>query len=210
MKISVLLADENKLFCELLRQRFSETGEYEVVGEAEDGDHVLFYAKQTRPDIILMDIGTPRLNGIETTRKLSLEHPECKVLALTSNSERAHIKNALNAGAFGYYLKNCTYEQLENAIKLTISGKRNFCKDVENIIIDDYLDKSQPAPVNLTKRELQIVKLLAQGKSVREISDMFFISVKTVGTHKLNILDKLGLDNLPQLVLWAIKQGIVS
>jgi two-component system, NarL family, response regulator NreC len=209
MKISVLLADDNKLFRELLTHRFAETEEIEVVGEAEESVHLLNLAKEVQPDIILMDIFLPRMKGIETAQLLGTELPKCKIIALTSHAEKTHIKGALNAGVFGYYHKNCSYEQLVFAIKQSKMGIKTVSADIEDIIINDYLGRNNPASTTLTKREAQILKLLAEGKSIREISETFFISIKTVGTHKQNIFDKMGFDNLAQLVMYAIKQGIV-
>lgn len=209
MKISVLLADNNKLFCELLAHRFSETDEIEVVGEAENYVQVLKLVKEIQPDILLMDICLPNMKGIETTQQLNNEQSKCKVIALTTNAEKANIKGALNAGAYGYYLKNCNYELLVAGIKQIHKGIKTLGTDIESIIIDDYLGKNKIVVPNMTKREAQIFKLLAEGKSVREISETFFISIKTVGTHKQNIFEKMGFDNLAQLVKYAIKQGIV-
>lgn len=209
MRISVLLADENKLFRELLAHRLAETGEIEVVGEAEDSVSLLSLAKKVQPDIIIMDICMPNLNGIETTRTLYNEIPNCKVIALTVHSEKMHIKGALNAGAHGYYRKSCTFEQLVSAIKYIFEGKKSVGSDIEGIIINDYLGNNNQMSTTLTNREFQIFKLLAEGKSIREISETFFISIKTVGTHKQNIFDKMGFDNLAQLVMYAIKQGYI-
>jgi DNA-binding NarL/FixJ family response regulator len=209
MKISVLLADDNKLFRELLAHRFAETGVIEVIGEAENNQEVLKQVRDLQPDVLLMDICSPNMKGIETTQLLTNEQPKCKVVALTTHSEKVHIKGALNAGAYGYYLKNCTYEHLVSAIKQIHSGIKTVGLDIEGIIIDDYLGRNKHVVPTMTKRETQIFKLLAEGKSVRQISETFFISIKTVGTHKQNIFDKMGFENLAQLVKYAIKQGIV-
>lgn len=209
MKISVLLADDNKLFRELLAHRFSQTEDIVAIGEAEDQAEILLRVKETRPNIVVMDICLPRMKGIETAQLILSEHPDCKIIALTSHSEKVHIKGALTAGVHGYYLKSCSFDNLLNAIRQINDGKKAVSTDVESIIIDDYLGRSTNLSISLTKRETQILKLLAEGKSVREISDTFFISIKTVGTHKQNIFDKMGFDNLAQLVKYAIKQGIV-
>jgi DNA-binding NarL/FixJ family response regulator len=157
-----------------------------------------------------MDICLPKLKGIETAQQILLEHPDCKIIALTSHSEKIHIKGALIAGIHGYYLKSCTFDNLLTAIREIKNGKKVVSTDVESIIIDDYLGRNSNISAALTKRETQILKLLAEGKSVRDISEAFFISIKTVGTHKQNIFDKMGFDNLAQLVKYAIKQGLVD
>lgn len=209
MKISVLLADDNKLFMELLAYRFSQTEDIIVIGEEKDQAEVLARVKESRPNIVVMDICLPRMKGIETTQLILMENPNCKIIALTSHSEKIHIKGALTAGVHGYYLKNCTFENLLNGIRQINDGKKAVGIDVESIIIDEYLGRNTNVSASLTKRETQILGLLAEGKSVREISETLFISIKTVGTHKQNIFDKMGFENLAQLVKYAIKQGIV-
>lgn len=209
MKISVLLADDNKLFRELLAHRFSETDEIVAIGEAEDHMDIMNQVKENQPDILLMDINLPRMKGIETTRQLLNDHPNCKVVALTSHAEKIHIKGALNAGVCGYYLKNCSFDLLENGIKQIHGGKKTLSMDVENLILEDFLGRKSNPIETLSLRESQILKLLAEGKSVKEISEDIFISIKTVGTHKQNIYDKMGFENLAQLVKYAINQGIV-
>ena len=209
MKISVLLADDNKLFMELLAYRFSQTEDFIVIGEEKDQAEVLARVKESRPNIVVMDICLPRMKGIETTQLILMENPNCKIIALTSHSEKIHIKGALTAGVHGYYLKNCTFENLLNGIRQINDGKKAVGIDVESIIIDEYLGRNTNVSASLTKRETQILGLLAEGKSVREISETLFISIKTVGTHKQNIFDKMGFENLAQLVKYAIKQGIV-
>ena len=209
MKISVLLADDNKLFMELLAYRFSQTEDIIVIGEEKDQAEVLARVKESRPNIVVMDICLPRMKGIETTQLILMENPNCKIIALTSHSEKIHIKGALTAGVHGYYLKNCTFENLLNGIRQINDGKKAVGIDVESIIIDEYLGRNTNVSASLTKRETQILGLLAEGKSVREISETLFISIKTVGTHKQNIFDKMGFENLAQLVKYAIKQGLV-
>jgi DNA-binding NarL/FixJ family response regulator len=209
MKISVLLADDNKLFRELLAHRINETDDIIAIGEAEDQVEILSKVKESRPNFVIMDICLPRLKGIETTQMILMEHPSCKIIALTSHSEKIHIKGALTAGVHGYYLKNCTFEHLLNGIRQINEGKKAVGIDVESLIIEEYLGRNTSVSASLTKRETQILGLLAEGKSVREISETLFISIKTVGTHKQNIFDKMGFENLAQLVKYAIKQGLV-
>jgi two-component system, NarL family, response regulator NreC len=210
MKIKILIADENKLFRELLAKRFLETSEIEVVAEAENSQEVLEQVKNTQPDIILIDIGVPQLKGIETTKILRNEFPKCKVIALTSRSEKMFIKGMLEADAWGYILKNCTYDQLISSITQVFGGKKSVSTDVEGIILEDYLGRHTSKVQTLTDRETGVLKLLAEGKSIREISDAFFISIKTVGTHKQNIFEKMGFENLAQLIKYAMNNGIVS
>lgn len=210
MTIKVLIADDNRLFREILAIRFRDTTEIEIIAQAEDGMEVLEKVRFSKPDVVLMDIRMPRMNGIDTTIALHKDFPEIRVIALTTFNENIYIKAMLEANAWGYLLKDSTFEQLVEAIKQVYAGKKYFSTDVEGIIIEDYLGRTPREKVKLTKRESEILKLLAEGKSIREISELLFVSIKTVGTHKQNIFDKLDFDNMAQLIKYALNNGIVS
>ena len=191
----------------------SQSSEIEIIGQAEDGKDALKKARKLLPDIILMDIGMPELNGVEATGILSKELPEIRVIALSMHSDKQYIKGILEAGAFGYLFKNCTYNQLIEAIKTVYAGKKYLSDKITEVLIEDYLGK-EPEPMKelkaLSKRENEVLKLLAEGKSIREISEMLFVSIKTIGTHKQNILDKLELKTTTDLVKYSLKKGIIS
>lgn len=210
MTIKVLIADDNRLFREILAIRFRETTDIEIVAMAVDGLDVLEKVRISKPDIVLMDIRMPRMNGIDTTMALSKEFPDIKVIALTTFDEKIYIRGMLEANAQGYMLKDSTYDQLVEAIKQVYAGKKYFSADIEGIILEDYLGRASRETIKLTKRESEILKLLAEGKSIREISEALFVSIKTVGTHKQNIFDKLEFDNMAQLIKFALSNGIVS
>ena len=210
MTIKVLIADVNLLFMEILAKRFSETTDIKIVAQAKDGLDVLEKVRLSKPDIVLMEIGMPHLNGIETSLALNKEFPGIKTIALTNHTERFHVKDMLKAYAWGYLLKNCTYDQLVDAITQVHAGKKYFSTDVEGIIIENYLERESPVTKKLTERESRILKLLAEGKSIREISEMLFVSIKTVGTHKQNVFNKLGFENMAQLIKYALNNGIAS
>jgi len=211
MKIKLLLADENQLFRELLSERFSETPDFEVVAEAGEGVEILDKVGLINTDIVLTEVVSPHLNGIEVTKSLQKQMPSVKVVALTTLSEKNFIKDMLEAKAWGYLMKNDSFEQISEGLRQVYSGNKRISPDVQNVLIDDYLYWKETKNVNpLTKRELEIMKLLAEGKSIKEISEIFFISIKTAGTHKQNIFEKMGFDNLAQLVRYALKNGIVS
>ena len=211
MKIKLLLADENQLFRELLSERFSETPDFEVVAEAGEGVEILDKVGLINTDIVLTEVVSPHLNGIEVTKSLQKQMPSVKVVALTTLSEKNFIKDMLEAKAWGYLMKNDSFEQISEGLRQVYSGNKRISPDVQNVLIDDYLYWKETKNVNpLTKRELEIMKLLAEGKSIKEISEIFFISIKTAGTHKQNIFEKMRFDNLAQLVRYALKNGIVS
>ena len=211
MSIKVMIADDHQLFREGLVNILSDTSEIEIVAQAENGKNAITFAKKYNPDIILMDIGMPVMNGLEATRYLQKEHPEIKVIALSMHTDRHFIKEILDAGAYGYLFKDCSYQQLIEAINKVFSGKKYLSEIITGILIHDYLRKekiSEPTP-ELTERESEILKLFAEGHSSREISELLFVSIKTVGTHKQNILEKLKLKSTADMVKYSLKKGII-
>jgi DNA-binding NarL/FixJ family response regulator len=211
MKIKLLLADENQLFRELLTDKFSETSDLEVVAEAGEGIEILDKAALINPDIVLTEVLSTRLNGIEITKTLQKEMPSVKVVALTTICEKNFIRGILGAKAWGYLTKNESFEHLSDGLRRVHTGNMSISPEIQSILLDDYLDRNKSKETNnLTKRETEILKLLAEGKSIKEISETYFISIKTAGTHKQNIFEKMGFDNVSQLVRYALKTGIIS
>lgn len=211
MKIKILLADENQLFRELMAERFSRTDDMEVVAETGEGLGILENVNLVQTDIVLTEVISPRLNGIEVTKSLQKQSPTVKVVALTNLFEKNFIKSMLEANAWGYLMKNNSFEQISDSIRQINSGTKRLSPEVQNILIDDYLDRNGKIDfLPLTMRESEILAMLAEGKSIKEISETYFISIKTAGTHKQNIYDKMGFENLAQLVRYALINGIVS
>jgi DNA-binding NarL/FixJ family response regulator len=163
------------------------------------------------PDIVLMDIGMPVMNGVEATRLLHKKFPAIKVIALSMHTDKHFVKEILEAGAFGYLFKDCNYQQLMEAITNVNSGKKYLSETITQVLIQDYLNKESIKSPNpeLSERESEILKLFAEGKSNREIADLLCISIKTVGSHKQNLLEKLDLKTTTDLVKYAIKKGII-
>lgn len=213
MSIKILIADDHQLFREGLINLLSDSSEIEVIAQAEDGKEAIIKAKKFNPDIVIMDIGMPVMNGVEATGILKKELPDIKVIAISMYSDKHFIKGMLEAGASGYLLKSCTYDQLIEAINAVYSGKKYLSNKITEVIIHDYLGKEEEIPNNdpkLSERESEILKLFAEGKTSREISELLFVSVKTVGTHKQHILEKLELKTTTDLVKYALKKGIIS
>jgi len=203
MRIKVIIADDHQLFREGLVNLLANSDEVEIVAKAE----------KYMPDLILMDIGMPIINGVEATQILHSKHPELKIIALSMHSDKHYIKGMLEAGASGYLLKNSTYNQLLDAIKTVYGGKKYLSEQITDVLIDNYLGKNEVLPVKapeLTDREFEILKLYAEGKSAKEIAKQLFVSTKTVGTHKQNIMEKLHLKSTVEMAKYAIKNGIVS
>lgn len=210
MKIKILLADDNHLFRELLAARIALTEEFEVIAEAGNGEELLEKIRYAKPDILLMEPVLPGMAGTEMVRSISVMHPETRVIALTSRNEKKMLKEMLEAKAMGYILKDCSFDQLLDSIKQVHSGKKYLSADVQSILIDDYLERAANKDGALTSREMEILKLLADGKSIKEISETLFISIKTTGTHKQHIFDKLQFENMAQLIKYTMNNGIIS
>lgn len=211
MKIKILLADENQLFRELMSERFSRTDDIEVVAETGDGLEILEKVNYIQTDIVLTEVISHRLNGIEVTKSLQRNNPSIKVVALTNLLEKNFIKSMLEANAWGYLMKNNSFGHISDCIRQIHSGSKRLSPVVQSILIDDYLDRNGKIDYTpLTMRESEILTMLAEGKSIKEISETYFISIKTAGTHKQNIFEKMGFENLAQLVRYALINGIVS
>ncbi len=213
MKIKVLVTDDHQLFREGLVNLLFSAPDIEVVAEAVDGKDAIKKVSHFKPDVLLIDIAMPNMNGIEATRELKEKMPEIKIIALSMHSEKQYVKGILEAGADGYLLKNCTYQQLTDAIKSVHAGKKYLSTDITTMIINGYLEPSKndsEGISTLSKREKEIFILYAEGKSTREISEKLFISVKTVGTHKQHIFEKLNLKSNSDLIKYAIKKGLIQ
>lgn len=212
MTIKVLIADDHQLFREGLVNLISSAPDIEVIGEAKDGLEATKKAKKLKPDLILIDIGMPNMNGIEATKSIKRDDPDIKIIAVSMHSDRQFVKGVLEAGADGYLLKNCTYRQLIDAVQSVVSGKKYLSDDITEMVIQGYLDPEEESENknDLSERELEVLKLYAEGKSTREISERLFISVKTVGTHKQHIFEKLGIKSNADMIKYAIKEGLIQ
>ncbi len=211
--IKVLIADDHQLFREGLINLLLSAEDIKVIAQAEDGEDAIDKVKQFQPDVLLIDIAMKNMNGIEATKLIKKQSPELKIIAVSMHSDKQYVKGMLEAGADGYLLKNCTYRQLTDAIHSTYEGKKFLSEDITEIVIDGYLHSEHAVSDNysqLSEREKEIFVLLAEGQTTREIGEKLFISVKTVGTHKQNILEKLELKTNSDIVKFALKKGIIN
>lgn len=212
MKIKVMIADDHQLFREGIATLLFSAENIEVIAQAQDGADAIEKAKHFKPDVILLDIAMPVMNGIEATKKLKMIMPSVKTITVSMHSDKQYVKGALEAGADGYLLKNCTYRQLTDAIQSVYEGKKYLSQDITELVISGYLTPASPGEDEynqLSDREKEIFMKFAEGVSTREISEKLFISVKTVNTHKQNILDKLGLASNADIVKYALKKGLI-
>jgi DNA-binding NarL/FixJ family response regulator len=216
-KIKVLLADDHKIIRIGLRGILEREEDMEVVGEAESGTEVLDMLQNMVTDVVLMDIDMGRSNGTETTRKVRAMFPDVRVLALTMHEEAEHIIYMLEAGASGYLLKNVGREELLSAIRTVVQGNSYFSHTVSATLLKAITDlKSKPASASkqasgspLSDREIEVLKLIAQEHSNGEIAEKLFISIRTVDTHRRNILEKLQVKNTAGLVKYAIEKALI-
>jgi two-component system response regulator NreC len=211
-----MLADDHAILRSGLSKLLSEEPDIEVVGEAENGREAVQKAPELNPDIVLMDIGMPVMNGMEATKQIKKRMPEVKVLVLTMHDNEEYLFQVLQAGASGYVLKKAADSDLVNAIHVVARGDCFLYPSAAKMVVEDYLEKlrSGQEPTSsydtLTEREREILKLVAEGYTNREIAENLFISVKTVETHKSNIMEKLNLHKRAELVRYAIRKGILQ
>ncbi len=214
MPVRVLMADDHNLMRAGLRSLIEQLEGIEVVGEAADGHEALDLLAKRGVDVLLLDLALPGLNGIEVAGRVAKEHPAVRVLILSMHATEEHVLRALRAGVAGYVLKDASVTELELALKVVMQGKTYLSPSVSRTFLDDYLkrlDDRQAAPVAaLTPRQREILQLIAEGQSTKEIAYKLELSVKTVETHRAQIMERLGIRDIPGLVRYAIRTGLTS
>jgi DNA-binding NarL/FixJ family response regulator len=212
--VRVLLADDHSLFRSGLHSLLSRQSQITIVGEAEDGAAVVALAKEVAPAIVLMDISMPKLNGIEATRQILAADPAIKVLILSMHADRRFVIEALKAGARGYLLKDSAVEELILAIGTVLKNEIYLSRRITNIVVDDYIQLARKADPTvytlLSSREREVLQLLAEGKNTKEIAGQLSVSVKTIETHRKQIMDKLDLHTIAELTKYAIREGLTQ
>ena len=213
-KIKVLVADDHTILRQGIKSLLANEEEIEVIGEAKDGREALTIIEETLPDVILMDIAMPGLNGLEATRRIKKKFPRMKVLVLTMYTNEEYIFQILNAGANGYLVKETAFQDLISAIKAVYKNEAFMSPSISKKVINSYIKRAQNDEEKtceiLTTREREILQLIAEGNSSKKIAELLFISPKTVETHRTHIMDKLNIHNRTGLVKYAIRKGIVD
>lgn len=212
-KITVFLADDHTIVRKGLVSLLVEQEDIAVVGEAENGREALALIEQLKPDVVVMDITMPLLNGLEATRQIKRRWPQIQVVILTIHTTEEYIFQILQAGASGYVAKQAAPQELVMAIHSAYNGETFLSPSISQTVIREYIAHAQSAPCEdvvdiLTEREYEICQLLVEGYSSREIADILVISIKTVETHRGNLLRKLDIGNLADLTKYAIRKGI--
>lgn len=209
MKTRVLIVDDHVVMAEGLSLLLSREPDMEVVGQIQDGLTAVTKAAELIPDVVIMDISLPELSGIEATKKILSEHPQIKVLALSNYDDWKHVSEMMEAGALGYLRKDIAYKELVSAIKSILEGKIYLSSPVAGVMVKQHLS-SVSIKDPLTPREREVLKLIADGKSTKEIAFQLEINIKTVETHRKNIMEKLNLHSTAELTKYAIKLGMSS
>jgi len=214
-KHNILVADDHSILREGLRALLSNTPDFEVIGEAEDGQDAIEKARQLQPEFILLDLSMPIINGTEAIRVIKQRNPEIKIIALTVHKSEEYVRATLDAGADGYVLKDDTSHDLLTAIRNVRKGKVHLSPGICDKVINGFLDRpgkarSKPSWDQLTLREREVLKLIADGNKNRGIAECLSVSIKTVEKHRSNLMRKLDLHGVSALTKYALDHGLIS
>ena len=214
-KISILLGDDHSLLRCGLRLLLEQQNDFVVVAEAEDGRKAVALAASSNPDVAVLDVGMPNLNGIEAAKQITARDGKTAVVILSMHHDESYILRALKAGARSYLLKDSAQSDLVAAIRAVAQGKSFFSPAVSKILLEDYVRKLKRSGGEdsydlLTPREREILQLVAEGQSNKDIAGVLHLSVYTVETHRANLMEKLNLKSVPELILYAVRKGVVS
>ncbi len=214
MKNRILLVDDHKILRDGLRALLDTQMSNTIIGEAEDGSQAIKLAGELSPDMIIMDISLPDMTGIEATREILKVSPSVKIVALSMYADKRFVTDMLRAGASGYLLKDCAFEELEEAIETVSKNGRYISPNLTGVVVDDYIDILQKAksvaPSPLSAQEIQVVTRLAEGQNMKQIATELNISVKTVETYRARISEKLNIHSLADLIKYAIREGLTT
>lgn len=218
MRTSILLVDDHKITRDGLSALIEKQPDMEVVGEAENGRDAVRLVENLGPDVVIMDISMPDLNGIDATRQILAVSPSTKIIALSMYSDRRYVEGMLSAGVSGYLVKSCAFDELVQAILAVVSGKGYLSPNIAEIVMKDYAQKRTGAGVEaaslpekrLSAREREVLQLLAEGYNSEQIAAKLYISIKTVSTHRRHIMEKLKLKNIADLIKFALREGLTS
>jgi DNA-binding NarL/FixJ family response regulator len=214
MSVKIILADDHRIMREGLRALLEKEAGIEVIAEADNGRTTVELSRELNPDVVVIDIGMPDLNGIDATRQIVSESPAVKVIALSMHSDRKFVREMLSAGASGYLLKDSAFEELGIALTTVINNQTYLSPKIANTVVKDYLGKVEPKESKvspaLTKREREVLQLIAEGKTTKDIASHLYVSIKTIETHRKQIMDKVGLNSVAELTKYAIREGLTS
>ncbi len=211
MSVKILIADDHKIMRDGLRNMLDKEPGMEVVAEAKNGREAVRLAEQLRPDILIMDISMDDLNGIDATRALMAKGLKTRIVALSMHADKRFVAGMFEAGAMAYLLKDCSYDELLQALRQVMAGRTYLCSMISGVVIRDYIQRMRKNETSvLSPREKEILQLMAEGSTTKRIASQLQVSVKTVETHRQHIMDKLNIYSIAELTKYAIKEGITS
>jgi len=210
-KIRVLIVDDHAILREGIRALLALQDDIGIVGEAADGREAVDKARQLEPDVILMDVAMPLMDGLEATRRIRKENPKAKILILTQYDNKEYVLSSIKSGASGCVPKRAVASELVSAIRAVHRGDSFLYPSVTKFLVEDYLQRVEEDPYDqLTAREREVLKLVAEGRTNREIAGLLSVSVKTVLGHRTNLMEKLGIHNRTELIKYAIRKGLIT
>ena len=214
MGIRILLADDHEIMCQGLRALLRKYDDMEIIGQAADGRIAIEMVRKLSPDVVIMDISMPNLNGIEATRQMLRERPDVKVLALSTHSDRSMVAKMLKAGALGYMIKDSTFTELVTGIRTICDNQTYLCPQVSKVVLNDYVgmlsDPNRSTGDILTTREREVLQLVAEGLTTKRIAAKLHIGTKTVDAHRGHIMEKLDIHNMAGLTKYALREGLTT
>jgi DNA-binding NarL/FixJ family response regulator len=211
MTIRILIADDHEIVAEGLKSLVEAEPGMEVIGIVPDGREAVKHARESKPDVVVMDMSMPELNGADATRAILQNDPSCRVIVLSMYAEREYVRRALKAGALGYVVKRSAAKEVVEAIRAVHAGQRYLSPRVADVVIDDYAGDERDDPLaRLSAREREVLQLLAEGHTGAQIAERLSLSQKTVETYRARLVEKLGIRDVAGLVRFAIQRGIVS
>lgn len=212
MGITILLVDDHKIVFESLQSLLDEQPDMRVVGWAENGRDAVTKVKELEPAVVIMDVAMPDLNGIEATQQITSHYPGTKIIALSMHAEKQFVTGILSAGASGYLTKNCSSDELVNAIRGVVANKKYLSPDIAGVVIEESLNHSpktgSSSSSTLTMREREVLQLIVEGNTVKQIAERLYLSIKTIHTHRNQIMAKLNMHSTAELTKFAIREGL--
>ena len=214
MKIRILLVDDHKILREGICSLVKGYADMEVVGEAADGRTALSLVQELSPDIVIMDISMPDLNGIDATRKITADYPNVKVIALSMHYDKQFISEIFRAGASGYLIKDSAFDELEHAVRIVMENKTYINPQIASLVVESLVSQSTTTDKKafslLTEREREVLQLIAEGNSTKQIASDLNVSAKTVESHRRQVMGKLNIRNVAELTKYAIREGLTT
>jgi two-component system response regulator NreC len=211
MSVKIIIADDHMIMRDGLRTLLEKEKGLAVIAEAKNGREAVKLAEELSPDIIIMDISMDDLNGMDATRAIVAKGLGCRVIALSMHADKRFVAGMFEAGAMAYLLKDCAFDELVQAIRQVMDGRTYLCSMISGVMIRDYIQRLRKnEPALLSPREKEILQLLAEGSTTKRIADQLKVSVKTVETHRLHLMEKLHIFSIAELTKFAIKEGITS